>query len=181
MTYVSFECLKYKFLLFLLCFLCYVKNNKIRTFWVWKLSRNKNIEPHQNTAVSYKKSFIVITKFMSSVHIWGVINLLLISLIFLKIIKKKYDSSAELLVRISVIKRSLYILLAYCFLLSFSSYFSFFFLFFCLFFSTCDQRDSFYRFFIIAFQVLLKTQVKIEIKWFPVWKLFKLFLNPIIY
>ena len=55
MIYVSFKCLKYTFLLFLLYFLCYAKNNKIRTFWVWKLSKNKSVEPHQNTATSYKK------------------------------------------------------------------------------------------------------------------------------
>ena len=133
MIYVSFECLKYKFLLFLLCFLCYAENNKIRTFWVWKLSKNKNIEPHQNTTISYKKRFIVITKFMSSTYIWGVITLLLISLIFLEIIKKKYDSSSEVLsTHICHQTFSLYIIgIPFSSLLFFS--FSLFFLFFCLF------------------------------------------------
>ena len=166
MTYVSFECLKYKFLLFLLCFLCYVKNNKIRTFWVWKLSRNKNIEPHQNTAVSYKKSFIVITKFMSSVHIWGVINLLLISLIFLKIIKKKYDSSSELLsTHICHQTFSLYIIgISFSSLLFFS--FFLFFLFFCLFSLNLWLKRQPLPLFYISISGweynLLRVQVKIE-------------------
>ena len=34
-------------------------NNKIRTFWGWETSKNKNIVPHQNFTGSYKKSVLI--------------------------------------------------------------------------------------------------------------------------
>ena len=61
---------------------------------------------------------------MSSLYIWVANHLSLTLLIFLNIIKKKHDSSAEFFVRISIIKHSFCILLTYYFLLSFSAHFS---------------------------------------------------------
>ena len=67
-----------------------------------KTFKNKTIEPHQNTTISYQgrllwKKFIIITSAMPSMYIWVSNHLFLTLLIFLKIITKKHDSSAEFL------------------------------------------------------------------------------------
>ena len=125
------------------------------------------------------KKFIIITNVMFSMYIWLGNHLLLAPLIFLKIIKKKYNSSAEFLCTHFCHQMfSLYIIdIPFSSLLLFPFFWVF--LFFCL-FPLNLWPDSFYRFFIVAFQVFLQIEVRTEMKWFPVWKLFKLFLNPTI-
>ena len=54
--YISFKCLKeIKIYVIYLYLLCYTENNKTRTFWAWKTSKNKNTESRQIITVSYKK------------------------------------------------------------------------------------------------------------------------------
>ena len=31
----------------------FIENKKTRTFWGWKVSKNKNIKPHQDVTASY--------------------------------------------------------------------------------------------------------------------------------
>ena len=131
MIYIYFKCLKNKFLLFLLYF--YVKQKKPL--------KNKNIDPHQNTTISYKKSLQLLPRPYLLCISRSVITFL-IPLIFLKIIKKKYDSSAELLCTHFCHQTfSLYIIgIPFSSLLLFP--FFWFFLFFCLFFFKPLTRET---------------------------------------
>ena len=133
MIYISFKCLKYKILLFLLYFLCYTENNKIWTFENENLQKKKKILSLIKILLYLIKKFIIITNVMFSMYIWLGNYLLLTPLIFLKIIKKKYNSSAEFLCTHFCHQMfSLYIIdIPFSSLLLFP--FFWFFLFFCLF------------------------------------------------
>ena len=118
---------------------------------------------------------------MYSMYIWVGHHLLLTPLVFLKIIKKKYDSFAEFL-RTHFFHQtfSLYIInISFSSLLLFP--FFWFFLFFCLFPLNFRPERQLLPFFIVEFQALLQIEVKIKSTWFRIWKLFKLLLNPTIY
>ena len=121
------------------------------------------------------KKFINITNAMSSMYIWLGNHFLLTLLIFLKIIKTKYDSSAKFLcTRFCHQTFSLYIID-----ISFSSLFLFpFFCFFVFFFlfslHLWLERQLLHFFFSISGLVENRSE---NWNWFPVSKLFKLFLN----
>ena len=121
------------------------------------------------------KKFINITNAMSSMYIWLGNHFLLTLLIFLKIIKTKYDSSAKFLCTHFCHQTfSLYIID-----ISFSSLFLFpFFCFFVFFFlfslHLWLERQLLHFFFSISGLVENRSE---NWNWFPVSKLFKLFLN----
>ena len=105
-------------------------------------------------------------------------HLLLLLLIFLKIIEKKYDSSTEFFCTHFCHQMfCLYVINIpfYSFLLSL---FSWFFLFFCISSLNLWPERQLLPFFYCSISGLVETRSENWNKWFAVWKLFKLSLNP---